>query len=138
MKKYLFPTLILACIVGATLSSCSKSNSPSLTGTWKLSQLGTDLNNNGVIDSGEMISNNNTEFVTLTLNSNGTGAERVTVPGWVDTTYGISSWKLKSNLDLVITYGMGDIYYTHIAKLTENSLTLADTIRPIQWTVWTR
>ena len=85
-----------------------------------------------------MISNNNTEFVTLTLNNNGTGAERVAVPGWTDTTYGISSWKLKSNLDLIITYTIGDVYYTHIANLTSNSLTLADTIKPTQWTVWTR
>ncbi|HRO42958.1 MAG TPA: hypothetical protein PL009_08995 [Flavipsychrobacter sp.] len=132
MKKL---TLSIA-VVAAMIAGCKKddkdqSRRDMITGAWTISQGGTDANNNGIIDAGEVENASDTTMSgTMTFNNNGTAAAVFNVMGLP---IGLSgTWELVNNenaLRMISTFaGSTDTSYFEIKALSTSNLTLRDTL----------
>lgn len=132
--------LIVGClsIAAFSIASCKKSSSTSkLVGTWNLTQVGEDANGNSVMDASEVQNVSGLGTGVVTFNSDGTGSEHVVFyGGLVDSTVTFKKWTLQnSDQDLVLTASDGTTLLSHVT-LTNTDLTIADTSKPITWTIW--
>lgn len=137
MKK----TLLLIC-AGVTLiaASCKKDDdnktaTPAtraeiIKGTWTISELGGDMNNNGVLDAGETIANNSGSLV---FNDGGTGTGSL---------LGVSypfTWSLTNNDNTLRIVVASDVTNYDIKELSSTKAVVLDaSTDPDTWTVLTK
>jgi hypothetical protein len=119
------------------LFSCKKSdtNTPTATivGTWTLSELGTDNNNNNVLDAGETAPASGAGITgTVTFNSNNTYTETVVVSGSTSTVNG--TYTYAGNV-LTATPSGGSAIVSTVVTLTATKLVNKENSNS-QWEVW--
>jgi len=126
MKKVLLSVAALATL----FASCkkdddnNKSRHDMLVGTWTVSQFGTDINNNKVIDMGETSDSVMNGF--FTFNANGTAVASLSFMGMPADTSD-ATWTLVDNDNYLRTISDGDTGYIMIQSISNNNLTLLDT-----------
>ena len=142
MKKSTLAVICLIAISVAAFTSCKKKKDPSaqsmITGKWKITSTGTDLNGNGIFDASE-VSPTDTFYnnLVITFNSNGTGNST-----YYGLTEGLFSWALSNGnayMDITDTGSYGSTTHLRIDKLSSTSMTLKDTAGgTVNWDVFAK
>jgi len=136
MKKLYAPFLVVIalCILATSFQSCKKKKDDSpkgkLSGKWKLSQIGTDVNNNSTLDAGETVAADSFQFF-LAFGGDGTGTMTVNFLGIdIDNNF---NWQLiNNNADIHIKYAQASTFMPisegdlHINSLSESDLVIRD------------
>ena len=142
MKNTIYTALLLVMLIGVTsISSCKKKESDPprrelITGTWKMTQMGTDVNGNGAWDQDEVGSVPSTYALTLIFNTDGTGTGLINYMGFPVS--GNMTWELaNADNDLKVTLtvvGMPLITLNYtFTSFTRSEIKVKDNSSPLKF-----
>jgi lipocalin-like protein len=128
MKKavaYIFPILLIVIIIGSCKKEGPTTPAGMIQGKWKLAEVGTDDNNDGVIETSEIKPINSEENDEYMYSGNGTGIGSYTYNGNVEPNQ-VFAWSIRDNDTLQMDYTAHDTLTYLIAKLNASDLTLIE------------
>ena len=142
MKKTIYAALLLVMLTGIiSISSCKKKESDPprrelITGTWKMTQMGTDVNGNGNWDQDEVSSVPSTYALTLIFNADGTGTGLLNYMGFPVS--GNMTWELaNADNDLkatltIVGMPLTTLNYT-FTSFTRSEIKVKDSSTPLKF-----